>query len=851
MKKLTLLLAILGLGAGCSALAQTAGQVTQGPGNTAGILWASNFGQWAVPQGNTGQFSWSVPSQCNATASGIPLNPVFKVGTPITIKDQVPANTEIVTPSAVYISGSGCSITVSPVNKHNTFTLTSATAGLQEAINYAAGLPYEVILTPDWSRLGGTTAMIAAATGNANVTIIDQRTSVLVAYTWNGSAYAVTSFNTNGCLGGNTIANGCTGATTAAGANLNITGVTQTGTLGTSSQVSTFPGTVHAVTVTAGTTTPTTMGSNGVLLNGVPALQSQTSLNNYYSGGAGNLTGTGSYNTANGFEALYANTIGNYNAANGMYALISNTTGSNNTANGYEALNDNTTGSYNTANGYEALQANTTGYDNAANGVQALFFNTTGSYNTANGVQALFFNTTGSYNTANGFYALISNNTGYDNTANGYTALFSNTTGYNNTANGYAALYTNTIGYNNTANGFEAGRFIADGITANQTSSNSVYEGFQAYPLADGDTNENVIGNTAIGHGSNTTTLGNASITDTYLAGTVHGTSFTGNAATATNVTGTVAIGQGGTGATTAAGANLNITGVTQTGTLGTSSQVSTFPGTITAGATTPTTIGSNGVLLNGVPALQSQTSLNNYYSGGAGNLTGIGNNNIANGYAALSSNTTGVQNTANGNAALFSNTTGSYNTANGFDALFSNTTGSYNTANGYAALLLNTTGFDNTANGMYALYSNTTGSYNTANGYVAGEYIADGVTANQTSSNSVYEGYEAYPLVNGDTNENVIGNTAIGHGSNTTTLGNSSVTATYLAGITLPLVIYSHAGTQLAACASGLQGGMAVVSDATALVPGTAYSVTAGAGADTVRVQCTLVSGTYAWQTM
>ena len=114
-----------------------------------------------------------------------------------------------------------------------------------------------------------------------------------------------------------------------------------------------------------------------------------------------------------------------------------------------------------------------------------------------------------------------------------------------------------------------------------------------------------------------------------------------------------------------------------------------------------------------------------------------------------------------------------------------------------------------------------------------------------------MYEGYEAYPLADSDTNENVIGNTAIGHGSNTTTLGNSSVTATYLAGITLPLVIYSHVGTQLAACASGLQGGTAVVSDATALVPGTAYSVTAEAGADTVRVQCTLVSGTYAWQTM
>ena len=43
-----------------------------------------------------------------------------------------------------------------------------------------------------------------------------------------------------------TVAQGGTGSTTAAGANLNITGVTQTGTLGTSSQVSTFPGTVTA-----------------------------------------------------------------------------------------------------------------------------------------------------------------------------------------------------------------------------------------------------------------------------------------------------------------------------------------------------------------------------------------------------------------------------------------------------------------------------------------------------------------------------------------------------------------------------------------------------------------------------
>jgi hypothetical protein len=162
------------------------------------------------------------------------------------------------------------------------------------------------------------------------------------------------------------------------------------------------------------------------------------------------------------------------------------------------------------------------------------------------------------------------------------------------------------------------------------------------------------------------------------------------------------------------------------------STQAVSAPGTLILGALTPTTIGSKGVLLNGVPALQSQTSLNNYYSGGSGNLTG----------------------------------TGSDNTANGFAALYANTTGSSNTASGYQAL-----------------YANTTGSDNTANGFAAGRYIADGVTANQTSTNSVYDGNNAYPLANGDTNETVIGDAAIGHGSNTTTLGNTTTVGTWLNG--------------------------------------------------------------------
>lgn len=166
-------------------------------------------------------------------------------------------------------------------------------------------------------------------------------------------------------------------------------------------------------------------------------------------------------------------------------------------------------------------------------------------------------------------------------------------------------------------------------------------------------------------------------------------------------------------------------------------------------------------------------------WNNGKGNIA----NNTSFGDSALKSNTTGFQNTAYGFGSLQSNSTGSNNTANGFESLKSNTTGNNNTANGFQSLLNNTTGSNNIANGLNALSANTTGSNNIAIGSASGILIANGTTPNLTGSNSIFLGTDTKPLADNQTNQIVIGHNATGHGSNSVTLGNSSIATTILRG--------------------------------------------------------------------
>jgi len=185
----------------------------------------------------------------------------------------------------------------------------------------------------------------------------------------------------------------------------------------------------------------------------------------------------------------------------------------------------------------------------------------------------------------------------------------------------------------------------------------------------------------------------------------------------------------------------------------------------------------------------------------------GLGNGSVAGntalGVGAIAATATGVGNTAVGNSALKAVTSGTYNIAvggtdgGGYSPLYTNTTGAQNIAIGNGSLALNLSGSNNIALGYSAFRSNTsssgtaigfqclyssTGANNTGLGYSAG-YAGGSANANTTGANNTYIGMNTVGSANNNTNELVIGYGAIGIGSNSTVIGNSSTTATKVFG--------------------------------------------------------------------
>ena len=286
-------------------------------------------------------------------------------------------------------------------------------------------------------------------------------------------------------------------------------------------------------------------------------------------------------------------------------------------------------------------------------------------------------------------------------------------------------------------------------------------------------------------------TLANLTVTNP-IAG-----SITGNA---NNVTGVVAIANGGTNSTataTAGGIGYGTGtahGYTAAGTAGQvlSSNGAGVPTWITpssggipyTGATAAVDLGAFNLKVNGMTVGRG-LNLNTDNNVGVGKdvLTRVtgGSYLTAVGHESLYSNTTGYNNTAIGSAALKANTSGLANTAIGSNSLQSNTTANFITAVGNHALRNNTTGGNNTAVGSGALEFNSTGELNSAFGYEA-------LKQNTTGSRNTATGVNA--LGNNTTGN---GNAATGFNSLRTNTTGSNNTATGQNSLTLNTTGYDN----------------------------------------------------------
>lgn len=246
-----------------------------------------------------------------------------------------------------------------------------------------------------------------------------------------------------------------------------------------------------------------------------------------------------------------------------------------------------------------------------------------------------------------------------------------------------------------------------------------------------------------------------------------------------------LAVADGGTGASDAAGARGNL-GLGSIATQAANSVAitggainGTAIGATTPGAGTFTTLSATGTI--GTPETTSSTIgvVNigglrihgfRHPTGGAARPDG---NNVFIGKLA-GNFTMGAEATSTGHASC--------NTGIGYLVLSRLTTGYSNTAIGDRALYALTEGIQNTAIGPIALHVLTTGSNNVGLGYYAGRWTV-GSGDNQTTSKSVYIGAATKASADGVTNETVIGYAATGRGSNTVQIGNSLVTDTYISG--------------------------------------------------------------------
>ncbi len=157
-----------------------------------GQIVAAHYGEFQVAGSTAGGFSFP-PATCQVSADGKNFA-AFSAGTPIRIVDGSPNQSEVATPSAVYIQA--CSVIMTTAYTHAPpYYLTSGTGGLQEAINanQTTDGPNTILLDAEWYKLiasGSAASVIASAQGIADLGIEDVTTTPYTFYQWNGTQYA-------------------------------------------------------------------------------------------------------------------------------------------------------------------------------------------------------------------------------------------------------------------------------------------------------------------------------------------------------------------------------------------------------------------------------------------------------------------------------------------------------------------------------------------------------------------------------------------------------------------------------------------------------------------------------------
>jgi hypothetical protein len=217
--------------------------------------------------------------------------------------------------------------------------------------------------------------------------------------------------------------------------------------------------------------------------------------------------------------------------------------------------------------------------------------------------------------------------------------------------------------------------------------------------------------------------------------------------------------------------------------------------------------------------ATGSTASSNTAVGHQAGLSLTTGSNNTLLGALTGDAITTGSRNSAFGQNALGATTSGGDNMAFGANALQSNTTGSENVAIGIASLRDTQSNARNTAIGGSSLVTLTSGQFNVAIGHNAGR-LTSAAAIVTTCNNSTFIGYEAFPNADSQTNQTAIGYQAVGDGSNTTVIGNTSTTQARIRGATFLSTGANGQSTQLGQSTTLLSGLTGATVTATNLIP-------------------------------